>query len=384
MEKWQEISNLDQYDTPLFVVYEDRIKQNIEKAIALLSGNVSRFRPHIKTHKMGEILGLFSHYGIDKVKCATIAEAELAALNGMRDVMIAYQPVGFKIHRMMNLISAFPNCTFSCLVDNLENARAIADVAKGKANAEENHQGPAFKKLQEIKVYLDLNTGMNRTGFPITENVVQFVAALKAVDGLKFMGLHIYDGHIHDPDPAVRAARAKPAMDKVLDDADELIRQGFQDLSIIAGGSNTFTYYSGIERLECSPGTFVFWDENYTRLLPELDFKNAAVLVCSVISLPAPGLICVDLGYKSVSSENPIDKRVVFPWNLDLSPIGHSEEHLTLKHIGPREYKVGDRIYGLPYHVCPSCALYEEAQVVNDHQIEKSWRIKARDKKISI
>lgn len=370
MEKWQEISNLDQYDTPLFVVYEDRIKQNIEKAIALLSGDVSRFRPHIKTHKMGEVLELFSRYGIHKIKCATIAEAELAATNGMRDVMIAYQPVGFKIHRMLELISTFPNCTFSCLVDDLETAKAIAEAGKERG--------------LEIKVYLDLNTGMNRTGFPIAENVVQFANSLKEIRGLNFMGLHIYDGHIHDPDPAVRAARAKPAMDKVLADADELIRLGFQNLNIVAGGSNTFTYYAGIERLECSPGTFVFWDENYTRLLPELDFKHAAVLVCTVISLPAPGILCVDLGYKSVSSENPIEKRVVFPWNEDLSPIGHSEEHLTLKHIGPREYKVGDRIYGLPYHVCPSCALYEEAQVVNDHQIKKSWRIKARDKKISI
>ncbi|WP_316841676.1 D-TA family PLP-dependent enzyme [Pedobacter gandavensis] len=372
MENWQEISNLDQYDTPLFVVYEDRIKQNIEMAIGLLSGEVSRFRPHIKTHKMGEVLELFAAYGIYKIKCATIAEAELAALNGMTDVMIAYQPVGFKIHRLMNLISGFPDCSFSCLVDNLETAEAIAAVAKDLGLGE------------EIKVYLDLNTGMNRTGFPVAENVVEFVNNLRKIDGLKFMGLHIYDGHIHDPDPAVRAARAKPAMDKVLADADELIKQGCTALKIVAGGSNTFTYYAGIERLECSPGTFVFWDENYNRLIPELNFKPAAVLVCTVISLPAPGLLCVDLGYKSVSSENPIEKRVVFPWNDDLSPIGHSEEHLTLKHIGPREYKVGDRIYGLPYHVCPSCALYEEAQVVNNHQIEKSWRIKARDKKISI
>ncbi|MBC8987423.1 D-TA family PLP-dependent enzyme [Pedobacter sp. N36a] len=368
MENWQEISNLDQYDTPLFVVYEDRIKQNIEMAIDLLSGDVSRFRPHIKTHKMGEVLQIFAGYGIHKIKCATIAEAELAALNGMTDVMIAYQPVGFKIHRLMSLIATFPECSFSCLVDNLDTARVIAATAMG----------------QEVKVYLDLNTGMNRTGFPASEDVVAFVNDLNEISGLKFMGLHIYDGHIHDPDPAVRVARAKPAMEKVLADADELIKQGVKELKIVAGGSNTFSYYAGIDRLECSPGTFVFWDENYTRLLPELTFKPAAVLICSVISLPAPGLLCVDLGYKSVSSENPIEKRVAFSWNPDLTPAGHSEEHLTVKHIGPKVYKVGDRIYGLPYHVCPSCALYEEAQVVNDHQIEKSWRIKARDKKISI
>lgn len=370
MENWQEILNLNAYDTPLFVVYEARIKSNIETALAMLSGNVDRFRPHIKTHKIGEIIRLFSGYNIHKIKCATIAEAELAAVNGMSDVLIAYQPVGFKINRLIELITAFPKCSFSCLVDNLDTAHQIAAMALA-------HQ-------LEIAVYLDLNTGMNRTGFPVTGEISTFCLALSQIKGLKLQGLHAYDGHLHDLDPAVRAENAKPALEKVLAAADELAKLGLPDLKIVAGGSNTFTYYAGQDRVECSPGTFVFWDDNYTRHLPELEFQPAALLICTVISLPADDLICVDLGYKSVSSENPLEKRVLFPWNKDLVPYGHSEEHLTLKHTESIKYQIGDRIYGMPYHVCPTCALYEEAQVVREKQIETSWKIKARDKKISI
>ncbi|WP_073232573.1 D-TA family PLP-dependent enzyme [Pedobacter caeni] len=370
MKNWQEISNLNAFDTPLFVVYEARLKSNIEMALVMLSGNVDRFRPHIKTHKIGEVIQLFSEYQIRKIKCATIAEAELAAANGMNDILIAYQPVGFKINRLMELMLAFPECQFSCLVDNPDTADQIAMVAL-------EHQ-------LEVAVYVDLNTGMNRTGFPVDGNVIGFCLALSGIKGLKLKGLHAYDGHLHDQDPAVRAEKARPALEKILADAGELAKLGISDLKIVAGGSNTFSFYASREGVECSPGTFVFWDDNYTRHLPELEFQPAALLICTVISLPAPDLICVDLGYKSVSSENPLEKRVLFPWNEDLTPYGHSEEHLTLKHTTSGKYKIGDRIYGLPYHVCPTCALYEEAQVVRGRQIETSWKIKARDKKISI
>lgn len=370
MENWQEVSNLNHYDTPLFVVFEARVKSNIEMALAMISGNVERFRPHIKTHKTGEIIQLFTGYGISKIKCATIAEAELAAANGIKDILIAYQPLGFKVNRLIELITAFPRCLFSCLVDHPDAALQIATLA--------------LKHQMEITVYLDLNTGMNRTGFPVTGNVVEFCLVLNRIKGLKLAGLHVYDGHLHDPDPAVRAEKARPAMEKIFADADELADLGLPDLKIVAGGSNTFSYYAMLERVECSPGTFVFWDENYTRHLPELKFSPAALLICTVISLPATDLICVDLGYKSVSAENPLDKRVLFPWNEDLTPHGHSEEHLTLKHTGAGTYQIGEKIYGLPYHVCPTCALYEEAQVVSGQEIKTSWKIKARDKKISI
>lgn len=371
MENWQGISNINQFDTPMFVVYQDRLKTNIELGLAMVSGDTERFRPHIKTHKSGEILQLFLAYGIHKIKCATIAEAELAAVNGITDVLLAYQPVGFKVNRLIKLIESFPEVQFSCIVDDLGAAQRIADQA--------------LEHGVEVNVYIDLNTGMNRTGVSLTADINGFLEDLSRINGLKLKGFHIYDGHLHHPDAGIRVQDASKAIGQLL-----IIKRVFEQLTdlagmkIVAGGSNTFAYYAGLEDVECSPGTFVFWDINYTRALPELPFKPAALLISTVISIPSEDLICIDLGYKSVSSENPIEKRVIFPWNEDLTPFGQSEEHLTLKHTGAKKYQVGDRIYGIPFHVCPTCALYEEVQVVNDYQITGSWKVLARDKKISI
>lgn len=46
--------------------------------------------------------------GIRKFKCATIAEAEMLGHINAPDVLLAYQPVGPKISRLLDLIKAYP------------------------------------------------------------------------------------------------------------------------------------------------------------------------------------------------------------------------------------------------------------------------------------
>jgi D-threonine aldolase len=44
--------------------------------------------------------------------------------------------------------------------------------------------------------------------------------------------------------------------------------------------------------------------------------------------------------------------------------------------------RTGDILYGLPMHICPTCALYERAITIVNHQKEGEWMISARDRKI--
>ena len=60
---------------------------------------------------------------------------------------------------------------------------------------------------------------------------------------------------------------------------------------------------------------------------------------------------CIDIGYKAVASENPIDKRLVILNDENLIPTAHSEEHLIIENRGKNEYAIGDTIYAQPYHV---------------------------------
>jgi len=61
--------------SPALVFYPERIEENIRRMIAV-AGDAGRLRPHVKTHKTGEIVKLQLKHGIRRFKCSTIAEAE--------------------------------------------------------------------------------------------------------------------------------------------------------------------------------------------------------------------------------------------------------------------------------------------------------------------
>src|SRR5258706_13534533 len=146
---WFKVSNINEVDTPVLIVFPDRVQKNIEILKSMLP-DVKRLRPHVKTHKSVEVTKLLMQSGFTQFKCATIAEAEMLAEVKAPDVLLAYQPVGPKAERLAQLVSQFPKTIFSCLVDNLETAHHLNDI---------------FHKInQKIRVYIDLNIGMDRSG----------------------------------------------------------------------------------------------------------------------------------------------------------------------------------------------------------------------------
>ena len=49
------------------------------------------------------------------------------------------------------------------------------------------------------------------------------------------------------------------------------------------------------------------------------------------------------------------------------------------------KFQLGDVLYGVPIHICPTCSLYEKAIIVDENGwAKKEWKVIARDKKITI
>jgi D-serine deaminase-like pyridoxal phosphate-dependent protein len=125
----------------------------------------------------------------------------------------------------------------------------------------------------------------------------------------------------------------------------------------------------------------VFWDVNYRGKFPEADFQFAALVLARVVSKPGAGRLCVDLGYKAVSPDNP-HPRVEFLNLAGSKVVNHSEEHLALETDQADRFAVGDPLYGVPYHVCPTVALYQEAVTVEAGRAGPRWPIVARDRRL--
>jgi len=366
-KNWYKI-NTDKLDSPALVVFAERVKVNIQTAINLVS-HVNQLRPHVKTNKSAEATRLMLNAGITKFKCATIAEAEMLGIVNAPDVVLAYQPLGPKLRRFIDVIKKFPSTGYACLTDNI-------------SAAEEQAMAFAANEM-EVPVYVDLNIGMNRTGInPL--DAIELCKFCSATRGIRFAGLHAYDGHLRNPDINIRTKECNEAFGAVEKLKEELLKIGIPVPNIIAGGSPTFPIHARRKNVECSPGTFIYWDKGYSDQCPEQNFLPAAVLVTRIISLPSSTKVCTDLGHKSVAAENDIGRRIFFLNAPGLIPISQSEEHLVCEAGENHEYNTGDLLYGLPYHICPTVALYERVHIIEEGEIAGEWKNIARDRKITV
>ena len=365
---WYTVTNVDQVPSPALLVYPDRVEENIRKMIEL-AGGVDRLRPHMKTNKLPEVVRMQIDEGITRFKCATIAEAEVAAMCAAADVLLAYQPVGPNVQRFVQLVKKFPGTRFSALVDDegailaLSRAATVAGVT--------------------LELFLDLDCGMHRTGIAPGAKAIELYRRLSDSPGLHAAGLHVYDGHIRDSDIAARTAECDAAFAQLAAMRDQLIDAGLSVPEVVAGGTPTFPIHARRPGVQCSPGTSVFWDLGYETLLPDLDFHPAVLVLTRVISRPTSKILCLDLGHKAIASESP-HPRVELIGLADARAVGHSEEHLTIETERADEFPVGTPLYGIPWHICPTVALHQEAVVVRDGRAVERWQVVARARTITV
>ena len=367
---WYEVTNINRIDSPALLVYPNRVQHNIQTMIANVGGNPKRLFPHVKTYKMREVVRMQLEAGIERFKCATISEMEMAISAGAKTVLIAYQMTGPKIGRLVNLAKKFPEVKVSSLVDNFDSAKALAN---------------AFEEEKLIaKVYLDIDNGLNRTGCPLDEATFSIIKSITEISNIELIGLHLYDGQFRTKSMIERKKGSDKAFRPIYGLVDQIKSELEINSEIVNGGSPSFSSAAMRENVFCSPGTVLLWDVGYATIVPEIAAKWAAVLVTRIISKPTQGIITVDLGHKSVGSENPIDKRIQFLNLTDYKTLGHSEEHLMVKVKNWDALTVGDVLYGVPYHVCPSVALHDEAHIIRANEWVENWEVVARRRRITV
>lgn len=365
---WHLVLNAADVPSPALLVYPDRIEENIRRMIRV-AGGVERMRPHVKTHKLAEVIRQQMALGLSKFKCATIAELEMVAGCGVQDALLAYQPVGPNARRLVRLAAQFPGTKLSAIVDD---ASAILELAKA-----------CSESGRSLEVLLDIDCGMHRTGVAAGPKAVELYRLLSNSPGLNAGGLHVYDGHIQNSDPNERTKTCELAFAPAAQLRRDLEQLGLRVPRVVAGGTPTFPIHARRPDVECSPGTCILWDFSYAAKLPDLDFLPAALVLSRVISKPASHLLCLDLGHKAIASENP-HPRVQFFELPEAKAVVHSEEHLVLETPDASKFAVGDCLYGIPRHICPTVALHSEAVVIKEGQAAERWKIAARNRMLTI
>ncbi len=368
MTAWFQPVNEASIPSPALLLISERIDANLRLMLEI-AGGPARLRPHVKTHKLGQLVQRQLALGISKFKCATIAEAEMTARAGAPDVLLALPPVGPNIARLCELALLFPATKFSSIADSSQTIRGLSAGARAAGIT--------------LDVLLDIDCGMHRTGVAAGPDALELYRLIATTPALRAAGLHAYDGHTQESEFEKRCAQSEADFAPVLALRAQLEAAGLAVPLLVASGTPTFRCHARHRDRELSPGTTVLWDFGYGDKFSDLPFQHAAVLLTRVVSKPGAGRLCLDLGHKSVAAENP-HPRVRLLELPEAEPVVHSEEHLVIETPRATEFAIGATLHGIPRHVCPTVALHSEAWLVEGGVARESWPILARARRLEV
>ncbi|MBQ9612567.1 MAG: D-TA family PLP-dependent enzyme [Lachnospiraceae bacterium] len=355
--------------SPQLVFYPDLILDNIRRMIKI-AGGAGRLWPHIKTHKTPQVVQMLVEEGIDRFKCATIAELEMAARAGGKRLLLAYPLVGPDIKRFLAVQKAFREVTFYAIADDTDQVKQLGQEA--------------LRADIIVNLLMDADLGQHRTGVPM-ERLDQMYREWDKVPGIHMCGMHCYDGHRHEADLQVRMEKVRET-DELLKQIWQKLREDGYDLSVVVlGGTPSFPCHKVLTEEYLSPGTCVIHDAGYRDSYRDMEFTPAAAVLTRVVSRPERDTFTLDLGTKAVASD-PAGDRAVLAGMEYAATVMQNEEHWVVR--VPEEHikdipEIGTELFAIPVHVCPTSALYPEAAVVREGHLRDWWAITARNRKIT-
>src|SRR5579875_1578234 len=204
--------------TPALAIYPEIVDANISATLRLLGGDPGRWRPHVKTAKLGAVMRRLVERGVTHVKCATTLELATACEAGTTDALLAYAVAAPHARRVRELALRHPGVRISVLVEDAAQLGAWRGAP--------------------VAVFVDVNPGMDRTGIG-QERTDDILALARAIGdaGLAFAGLHYYDGHLAGLPLPEREAAAHRGYDRLMQIAAALAAAGIPVPEVVTAGT---------------------------------------------------------------------------------------------------------------------------------------------------
>jgi D-serine deaminase-like pyridoxal phosphate-dependent protein len=324
-------------ETPCLVIDEAAALHNLEGTVST-AGGAKRLIPHLKTHRAPWVVRMLVERGVRAFKAATAAEVEMALESGAEEVLWAYPSANRgAIERVIDAARRYPGAQVSALVESQEGLALWRQI---------------LRDTRSVRLRVDLDGGMGRTGLPIGEAALELALSLLG-RGL-FAGWHLYDGHIHGDRASNGAeiARIRAELDDFLNKMEAPLARA----DIVVGGSYSFEHWRDA-RYRVSPGSWIYSSARHARDLAHLGWRQAAFVLATVVSVREANFT-LDAGAKAVGADLALEERFTGPGRI----LGMSEEHTVVQGAG---VAVGERVLLTPGHACTTAYLYDEAWVRN-------------------
>ncbi|HVM51104.1 MAG TPA: DSD1 family PLP-dependent enzyme [Candidatus Acidoferrum sp.] len=349
-------------DTPALLLDGEALEANLQTMARFFAGRHCKLRPHFKSHKCTAVARRQMQAGAVGITCAKLGEAEVVAAAGIRNILIANQVVGpLKIRRLLELARCAEPMV---LVDSAENVRMLSEAAVSAG--------------ARLGVLIEVDVGMGRCGVAPGQPALDLARVVASSPGLRFDGLHGYEGHCVDlRDEAERVEKTRRSL-KAMIETRRLVEGSGLPVSIVTGGgTGTYTINGDCEGVdEVQAGSYAAMDWWYKDIRPE--FQQAMSILTTVVSRPTPATAVIDVGRKGVGAEWGPPRIKNLP-GADVASFG-SEEHTKLSVPPGSPLRVGDRVEIIPSHGCTTSNLYSEFIVHRAGKPLEVWPIEGRGK----
>ena len=354
--------------TPALVLDLDAFERNIAKMAEHCRRNGLSLRPHAKTHKSLSVAKAQLAAGALGQCCAKLGEAETMGEGGVESLIIT-SPIATSrgIARVMALNEKISDLMLT--VDNGDNAKALAAAAKAAGKT--------------LKVLVDLDPGLHRTGVAPGEPALALAKQIHADDNLILRGLQCYAGQVmHIGDFAERREKSLGAMKMLAETRDAFKTAGLPCDICSGGGTGSFDIDPEARVLtELQGGSYIFMDKQYSDVKAgngaPVPFETSLFVQMSVISNNTPGLVTVDAGFKAFSTDAEA------PVLLSGAPEGSAyfffgDEQGGIALPKDQSLPLGASLAAITPHCDPTVNLYDAYHVVRGDTLVAIWPIEAR------
>ena len=357
------MDDFSQLTTPAFLVDRNAVAKNCDRMRKKAAASHVIFRPHVKTHKTIEIARMQHGGAIGPVTVSTLAEAELLAEGGWRDITYAFPIAPAKLPRAAELAQRVER--LNLLIDSPDALQAIES------------SGHTFD------VFLKVDCGYHRAGVdPRRPESLALAKAMAASKSIRFRGLLTHAGHSYNVTTADEvlaiAAQESAAVTRFWE------KIGEPSLVRSIGSTPTLSVVEEFQGTdEVRPGNYVFYDA-FQATLGSCRREDVAVSVLTTVvgAYPERDALILDAGALALSKDlSPAHIDSGFGYgqvcDLDLNPLPMTIEALSQEHGKVKttmRVPVGTRLRVLPNHSCLTAAMFDVYHVVERRSVVAEWR----------
>ena len=354
--------------TPALVLDLDAFERNLARMAEHCRTAGLALRPHAKTHKSLAVAKAQIAAGAIGICCAKLGEAEAMAEGGIDSILVTSPVVAAQgIARLMALDAKISD--LMVVIDNPLNAEALAAAAAEAGRS--------------LKVLVDLDIGLHRTGIRPGADALALAEQIAAAEHLELRGLQAYAGHLmHIHDFAERREKSLAGM-KVLGEMRDALREKGLACDIVSGGgTGTFNIDPEARVLtELQGGSYIFMDKQYNDVAlgngATFPFETALSVQMSVVSANTKNLATTDAGFKSFATDaDPPALLSGAPEGAGYFFFGDEQGGILLPD-GAR-LEIGSILTAMTPHCDPTVNLYDAYHVVRGDTLVDIWPIEAR------